>query len=82
MTLRSGVFPDLLKKGFVTPVVQKSTHDPDILKNNKPVSNIPFIANVIKSVVASKFRDFLSNHELMRPYSLHIVKVTVLKRHC
>ncbi|XP_072028312.1 uncharacterized protein [Amphiura filiformis] len=64
MSLESGNFPDLLKSAMVTPILKKPTLDQNIFKNYRPVSNIPCIAKVIESVVASKFKDYLSCHGL------------------
>ena len=64
MSLESGTFPDILKRALVTPIIKKPSLDRNVLTNYRPVSNIPFIAKVIESVVASKFKDYLDTHEL------------------
>lgn len=64
MSLRSSTFPDLLKHAIVTPILKKPSLDQNILMNYRPVSNIPFLAKVIESVVASKFKDYLNVHGL------------------
>ena len=42
-----GVFVLIPKSAVVKPLLNKPTLDPHILKNYRPVSNLPFISKVI-----------------------------------
>jgi len=42
--------PDFDISSWVRPLIKKSGLDPDILKNYRPVSNLPFISKVLEKV--------------------------------
>jgi hypothetical protein len=50
-SLASGEVPRALKYALVLPLLKKLLLDPDILKNFRPVSNLPFISKVTEKVV-------------------------------
>ena len=49
-----GQFPNTLKSAVVKPLLKKPTRDPPILKNYRPVSNLPFLSKVIDKVIAKQ----------------------------
>ena len=51
--LCSGIFPSQLKSAIVVPLLKKRGLDVEVLKNYRPVSNLPFLSKVIDGVVAS-----------------------------
>ena len=53
-SLQSGVVPDSMISAAVTPLFKKPSLDINILKNYRPVSNLPFVSNVLERVVASQ----------------------------
>ena len=47
-SLRSSQVPKSMKSAIVTPLLKKSTLDPDILKNYRPVSNLSYISKLLR----------------------------------
>ena len=53
------MIPKSLKlPSFVRPLLKK-TLDSDILKENRPVSNLPFISKVIENVISGRLNEYL-----------------------
>lgn len=63
-SLASGVFPKLLGKAIVTPILKKPTLDSNELQNYRPVSNIAFISKLIEKVVCKQIADHMSFYGL------------------
>ena len=53
-SLSSASVPVALKQAMVTPLLKKPSADPDVLSNNRPVSNLPFISKVLEKVVSAR----------------------------
>ena len=47
LSLTSGVVPDCFKRAVFRPLLRKSGIDPNVLGNNRPVSNSPFLSKVV-----------------------------------
>ncbi len=58
-SLRTGVVPAALKTAAVTPVPKKHNADLDNLNNYRPISNLPFLANILECVVALQVHNHL-----------------------
>jgi hypothetical protein len=58
LSLIQGVFPSVYKSATLTPIIKSPNLDPNSLASYRPVSNLPFLAKVLESAVASQ----LSNH--------------------
>ena len=43
-----GVFPLMFKHGHVTPVLKKRRLDPEVFKNYRPISNLPFLSKILE----------------------------------
>ena len=54
MSITSGFIPSSMKEAIVTPLLKKTSLDPDQLKNYRPVSSLSFISKVIEKIVAAK----------------------------
>jgi exonuclease III len=67
-SLINGTVPVDFKKALVTPLLKKPTLDADVLKNYRPVSNLPFISKVLEKVVASQLKSFLAENGIMEPF--------------
>jgi hypothetical protein len=57
-SLTTAEMPTNLKAAIVTPLLKKSTLDPDVLKNYRPVSNLTFVSKLIERVVAKRLVDY------------------------
>ena len=64
-SLMTGEFPPPLKLLHVRPRLKKDNRDQEILKNYRPVSNIPFLSKVIEKVVATQTYNNLEAYNLM-----------------
>ena len=62
--MEEGVFPSNLKHANITPLLKKKNLDKEILKNYRPVSNLPFLSKVIEKIVAAHLRTHLEVNKL------------------
>ena len=63
MSFEQGVMPGDLKKALIIPLLKKLGLDPEILKNFRPVSNLPFLSKLIECVSAKRLLDHMNlNH--------------------
>ena len=63
-SLRSSQVPKSMKSAIVTPLLKKSTLDPDILKNYRPVSNLSYISKLLERVLAGRLTDYMTENNL------------------
>ena len=68
MSLGSGVFPKVLKNAVISPVIKKPSHDPNTLKNYRPISNIPYLSKIIEKHAISSINEFITQQELGEPF--------------
>ncbi|KAK6165095.1 hypothetical protein SNE40_023654 [Patella caerulea] len=50
-SLNCGVVPDCFKQAVIKPLLKKPSMNPEVLKNYRPVSNLPFLSKVLEKVV-------------------------------
>ena len=84
LSLSSGEFCSTLKRAIVTPLLKKADLDPDILKNFRPVSGLPFISKLIERLVAMQLAAHLKLNGLVEKYqsayrSLHSTETALLR---
>ena len=68
ISLSSGSFPSNLKRSIITPVIKKSTSDPNVLKSYRPVANITFLSKMIEKVVTSQVTEHVDCNGLGEEY--------------
>ena len=56
-----------MKHAIVTPLLKKSTLNPDQLKNYRPVSNLTFISKLLERVISTRLSQHKDNHQLREP---------------
>ena len=83
-SLRTGVFPTPLKHAVITPIIKKQSLDRNLLKNYRPVSNIPFISKVIEKQAIKSITDYMTREYLAKPLqsayrALHSTESALLK---
>ena len=61
--LKSGVFPDCLKVGKITPIFKKG--DRELMKNYRPVSTIPIFGKIFEKIICSRIYNFFSSNNLL-----------------
>ena len=59
-SLEAGTIPTSFKSAVVTPILKKSSLDPDNLKNYRPVSNLAFVSKLVEKLVASLINEYLN----------------------
>jgi len=64
LSLESSTVPKCFKTAAVTPLLKKSTLDPNCLKNFRPVSNLPFISKVLEKVVLKQINAHKTDNNL------------------
>lgn len=61
----NGIVPPDFKKAFVIPLLKKSSLDPNIFSNYRPVSNLPFLSKVLERIVLSQLLTHLNSNSLL-----------------
>jgi len=84
LSLQSGVVPPSFKTAKVSPLIKKPTHDPEMLNNYRPISNLSFLSKVLERAVAPQLHNHLALNNLypcfqsaFRPY--HSTKSALLQ---
>jgi hypothetical protein len=67
LSLSTSIFPDDMKQALVTPLLKKTSLDKEILKNYRPVSNLPFLSKLTERAVASQLNDHMTSNDLHVP---------------
>ena len=68
LSLQSSVVPATLKRAFVCPLLKKPSLDKDILKNYRPVSNLPFLSKVLEKVISKRLNVYLADNSMRELY--------------
>ena len=63
-SLSTGMFPSAFKHALVKPLLKKSSLDPNVHKNYRPVSNLAFVSKIIEKVVAARLLDHVKENDL------------------
>ena len=64
LSLLTGTVPQLFKSAVITPLLKKPSLDFNILKNYRPVSNLPFLSKVLERIIAAQITDYLKENSL------------------
>ena len=83
-SLSSGYFPNSFRIAEITPILKKSTLDPAIPGNYRPISNLQFISKVLERVVNEQLMLHLRIYDLLPEHqsayrSCHSTKSALLK---
>ena len=57
-----------MKSAVIKPLLKKENLDCNILKNYRPVSNLPFLSKVLERVVAKQLKQYMSDYNLHEPF--------------
>ena len=66
-SFETSCMPTKLKRAHVRPRLKKSSLDPDVLNNYRPVSNLPFVSKIIEKVVDARLEEHLRENDLHEP---------------
>ena len=67
-SLSSGDVPQSYKHALVSPLLKKDTLDKEVLKNYRPVSNLPFVSKILEKAVAARLETHMKNNNLHDPF--------------
>ena len=63
-----GIEPRYLKTAIVKPLLKKPLFDKNLLKNYRPISNLPFLSKILEIVVLHKHLSHLQENILSNPF--------------
>jgi len=83
-SLATGIVPKSFKQAVVEPVIKKSSLDPSLLANFRPISKLSFLSKLLEKVVFEQLNAFLSLngiHEVFQSgfKSLHSTETALLR---
>ena len=67
-SLTTGIVPSGLKTAVVKPLLKKPSLDKSLLKNYRPISNLPFQSKILDKVVLHKLLSHLQANNLCNPF--------------
>ena len=67
-SLASGFVPPDFKTAIVKPLLKKPSLDQNVLKNYRPISNLPFPSKILEKVVLHKLLSHLQENNLCNPF--------------
>ena len=87
-SLTQGYLPEAFRLAEITPILKKSSLDPAVLGNYRPISNLPFISKVLEQTVNERMLVHLQTNGLVpkhqsayrRGYSTETVLLKVTSR--
>ena len=68
LTFSTASFPVAFKSAVVKPLLKKPTLDSDILKNFRPVSNLPYLSKLILKVIAIRLVKHMTQNTIMEKF--------------
>jgi len=83
-SLTLGVFPDIFKLAYITPLLKKADLDPAAIISYRPISNLSVISKLLERLVAKQMLEYLVNGGLLPDAQLayrayHSTETTVLR---
>ena len=85
-SLASSSVPDLFKQASITPLLKKPSLDRNVMKNYRPVSNLPFLSKILEKVVSRVLSEHRARNNLDIPLQSayrqhHSTETALLKVH-
>ena len=66
--LSTSTVPNQFKRAVITPILKKPSLDSNVLKNFRPVANLPFISKVVEKAVALQISTHVEKNDLNDVY--------------
>ena len=66
-SLSSGEVPRILKEALVRPLLKKDSLDPELMKNYRPVSNLPYLSKLLEKHADFHFTAYDNVHGIIDP---------------
>ena len=67
-SLTTGIVPPDLKTAIIKPLLKKPSLDKNLLKNYRPISNLPFLSKILEKVILHKLLSHLQENNLSNPF--------------
>ena len=67
-SLTTGIVPHDLKTAVVKPLLKKPSLDKNLLRNYRPISNLPFLSKILEKVVLHKLLSNLQENNFSNPF--------------
>uniref|UniRef100_A0A8K9XE81 Reverse transcriptase domain-containing protein n=1 Tax=Oncorhynchus mykiss TaxID=8022 RepID=A0A8K9XE81_ONCMY len=64
VSLSTGYVPNSLKVAVIKPLLEKPNLEPENIKNYRPISNLPFLSNILEKAVAQQLTAFLKTNNV------------------
>jgi hypothetical protein len=64
-SLQSASVPVTFKTAVIKPLIKKSSLDPNVCKNFRPISNLPYVSKLLERVVSEQLLSHLNAHALL-----------------
>ena len=78
-SLSSRIFPSLFKTALIRPLLKKPSLDHEILKNYRPVSNLPFLSKLLSRILPFLRTNNILDHHQSAYRSNHSIETALLK---
>ena len=56
--------PRAFRKAVVKPLIKRPNHDPEILSNYRPVSNLPYLSKILEKAVSDQSQTHVDANNL------------------
>ena len=66
-SVSSGIVPSAFKEAKVRPLLNKTGLDPNLFKNYRLVSNLPFLSKMLEKIVLARLSRYLVGNGLLEP---------------
>ena len=64
LSFSTGIVPSNFKAAVLKPLLKKPGLDPELVRNYRPISNLPFLSKVQERIVAKQIVDYLTRNNL------------------
>jgi hypothetical protein len=68
MSLALGIFPDVFKQAYVTPLLKKPGLDKSDYANYRPISNLAFLGKILERIVLNQLQQHLDAVPSLNPF--------------
>ena len=68
LSLSSGIFPDVLKKAHIKPLLKSPTLDTENPNSYRPVSNLSFVSKIVETAMNNQLQQHFNENKLLSTY--------------